>query len=322
MATTAEIQRERRQHPPTPTMRQINPSKFYVQYQGHPIEDLQTFHDITLQQRPNKPIVWFAGDSSLDNKYWVPGSGPGGDSLDVEVPEIYNHTLQRATPKPDVAFWINHILRDKATCINTAVEASMLRERDKNLLPHDEFVRDHIGEDDVLIVSVGCNDIAMKPSFSTIWRMLALAWLTPRSSIDQGSAWSLRYFAHFFGTKIENYVKRLCSKTKPRAVIVCMIYYPLEAHYGQRGWGDKALKFLGYGRDPGKLQAAIRMMFEMGTKTVKVEGTDVIPCKLYEVLDGSNEEDYVERVEPSANGGRKMADMFKILIEGVLKKVS
>lgn len=305
-----------------PTMRKISSSKFYAQYQGHPIEDLHTFHNITLRQRPGKPLIWFAGDSSLDNKYWVPGSGPGGDPLDVEVPEIYNQTLQRATPKPDVAFWTNHVLGDRATCINAAVEASMLRERDKTLLPHDEFVRDHIGKEDVLVVSVGCNDIAMKPTFSTIWRMLALAWLTPRSSIDQGSAWILGYFAHLFGTKTEDYVKRLCSKTKPRAVIICMIYFPLEAQYGQRGWGDTALKFLGYTKNPGKLQAAIKMMFEMGTKTVKVEGTDVIPCKLYDVLDGSNKEDYVERVEPSAIGGRKMAEVFKMLIDGVLKKAS
>ncbi|KAK7187512.1 hypothetical protein DPSP01_003809 [Paraphaeosphaeria sporulosa] len=302
-------------------MPQISPSKFYVQYQGHPIEDLKTFHDITLQQRPDTPKIWLAGDSSLDNKYWVPGSGPGGDPLDVEIPEIYIHTLQRATPKPDVAFWINHVLGNRATCINTAVEASMLRERDKTLLPHDDLIRDHIGKEDVLIVSVGCNDIAMKPTFSTIWRMLALAWLTPRSSIDHGSAWSLGYFAHLFGSKTANYVERLCSRTKPRAVIICMIYFPLEAQYGQRGWGDKALKALGYGRDPRKLQAAIRAMFEMGTKKIKIEGTEVIPCKLYDVLDGSNRADYVERVEPSANGGRKMAGMFKILIDDVLKKV-
>ncbi|KAF9739486.1 hypothetical protein PMIN06_001093 [Paraphaeosphaeria minitans] len=301
-------------------MPQISPSKFYVQYRGHPVEDLETFHNITLQQRPDTPIVWLAGDSSLDNKYWVPGSGPGGDPLDVEVPDIYNHTLQRATPKPDVAFWINHVLGTQATCINTAVEASMLRERDKTLLPHDEFIRDHIGNKDILIVSVGCNDIAMKPTFSTIWRMLALAWLTPRSSIDRRSAWSLGYFGNFFGAKTENYVELLCSETKPRAVIICMIYFPLETQYGQRGWGDKALRALGYGSDPGKLQAAIRAMFEMGTKKVKIEGTEVLPCKLYDVLDGSNRTDYVERVEPSANGGRKMADMFKILIDGVLKK--
>ncbi|KAL1593220.1 hypothetical protein SLS60_010828 [Paraconiothyrium brasiliense] len=301
-------------------MLKINPSRFYVQYQGHPIEDLKAFHGITRQHRPDKPLVWFAGDSSLDNKYWVPGSGPGGEPLNVEIPEIYYHTLERATPKPDVSFWMNYILGDRATCINTAVEASMLRQRDKTLLPQDEFIRDHIGKDDVLVVSVGCNDIAMKPTFSTIWRMLTLAWLTPRSSIDQGSAWILSYFAHLFGTQTEEYINRICLKSKPRAIILCMIYFPLEAKYGQRGWGDIALRCLGYSRDPEKLQAAISTMFELGTNKVKIEGTEVIPCKLYEVLDGTKKEDYVERVEPSAIGGRKMAEKFYTLIDGVLKK--
>lgn len=300
-------------------MSKIKPSKFYAQYQGHPIEDLETFHSITVKQRPDTPIVWLAGDSSLDNKFWVPGSGPGGDPLEVEAPEIYQHTLEPVTPKPDVAFWINHALGDTATCINTSIEASMLRQRDGKLLPQDELIRDHIGEDDVLIVSVGCNDIAMKPTFSTIWLLLVLAWLTPQSSIDDGSASALGYFAELFGAKTEDYIRRMCSKTKPRKVIVCMIYFPLEAKYGQKGWGDTALMALGYGRNPGKLQAAIRTMFKMGTDTIKIEGTEVRHCKLFEVLDGSHKEDYVERVEPSVNGGKKMAATFKELIGGLQK---
>lgn len=152
----------------------INSYAFYGEWKGHPIEALETFHGITRQMRPNKPIVYLAGDSSLDNKYWVPGSGPAGEPLEVAVPEIYHHTLKRTTPKPDVAFWMNHILADSATCLNAAVEASTLRERDDELLPHDEFIRDNVSKDDILVVSVGCNDIAMNPTFSTIWRMLTL----------------------------------------------------------------------------------------------------------------------------------------------------
>ena len=259
-----------------------------------------------------------AGDSSLDNKYWVPGSGPAGDPLDVEVPEIYYHALRQPTPKPDVAFWMNHALGDRATCINAAVEASMLRERDADLLPHDEFIRDNIRKEDVLIVSVGCNDIAMSPSFSTIWRMLALSYLTGSFSIEKGDALCLPYFAHLFGTQTENYINRLCPKTKPRAVVLCMIYFPLEAQYGQEGWADLPLKALGYSRNPGKLQTAIRQMYEMGTKRVKVEGTEVIPCALYESLDGTCKEDYVARVEPSSRGGRKMAEQLMTLIDKII----
>ncbi|KAF1964625.1 hypothetical protein BU23DRAFT_561753 [Bimuria novae-zelandiae CBS 107.79] len=300
--------------------RLVNSSAFYGEWKGHPIEDLATFRNITLQQRPDKPIVYFAGDSSLDNKYWVPGSGPGGDPLEVEVPEIYYHTLSRPTPKPDVAFWMNHMLGSRATCINTAVEASMLRERDDDLLPHDKFIQESIREDDILVASVGCNDIAMSPNFSTMWRMLALAYLTPSSSIAKGNAWCLPHFADLFGRQTENYINRLCSRTKPRAIILCMIYFPLEAQYGQQGWADLPLKALGYSRDPTRLQIAIRKMFEMGPAQVKVEGTTVIPCKLYEVLDGTHQEDYVARVEPSSRGGRKMAELFTSIVNQVLER--
>lgn len=248
----------------------------------------------------------------------MPGSGPGGEPLKVDVPDIYHHLLAVPSLKPDVGMWLNHVLGARATCINAAVEASLLRERKSELLPHDKFIRDHITKDDVLIVSVGCNDIAMRPNFSTIWRMLFLAYLTRQSSVEKGTAWCLSYFARLFGKQTQDYVERLCSKTKPRAVILCMIYFPLEAKYGQKGWADTALKALGYDRNPEKLQAAIKQMYKMGTQKVKVEGTEVIPCPLYEVLDGTCKEDFVARVEPSSEGGRKMASYFVELIEKVL----
>jgi hypothetical protein len=41
-----------------------------------------------------------------------------------------------------------------------------------------------------------------------------------------------------------------------------------------------------------------------------VKGVEVIPVALYEALDGTDTRDYVERVEPSAQGGRKMAELI------------
>ncbi|KAF2682251.1 hypothetical protein K458DRAFT_420164 [Lentithecium fluviatile CBS 122367] len=305
-----------------PTDRKINTSKFYHEWKGHQIDDLERFHATTLQQRPSKPIIYLAGDSSLDNKYWVPSSGPGGEELAVEVPEIYAHALERARPKPDVAFWMNHVLGERATCINAALEESTLRERDGGLLAHDEFIRDNIREEDILIVSVGANDIALRPTTSTMRHMLQLTWLTRRSSITAGTASSLPHFAQLFHNNTEAYITRLTAKTKPRAVIVCMIYFPLEAQYGQKSWADMQLKMLGYERDPGQLQEAIRKMYEMGTCKIRVEGTEVVPCALFEVLDGKKADEYTARVEPSALGGRKMAKRFGALVEGILGRMS
>lgn len=43
-------------------------------------------------------------------------------------------------------------------------------------------------------------------------------------------------------------------------------------------------------------------------RKISIPGTEVIPLPLFNVLDGKNTDDYVARVEPSPQGGRKMAE--------------
>jgi hypothetical protein len=297
----------------------INISRFYQQWKGHPITDVTTFRSISLQQRPEAPIIYLAGDSSLDNKYWVPSSGPHGEPLPVAVPSIYEAVLDRPTPKPDVAFWLNHFMGDRATTLNLAVEESMLRDRDSALLTHDTFIRDNIRAQDILIVSVGANDVALRPKFATMRNMFSLAWLTPNSSLEKGTAWSYSHMVQLFGKHIQAYVSRLVEKQKPRAVIICMIYFPLEAGAGnQPSWADLPLSLLGYNGSPKKLQTAIRRLYDMATKKIEISGTEVIPCALFEAMDGKNADDYVARVEPSSEGGRKMAALLQPILEDLL----
>ncbi|EMC97990.1 hypothetical protein BAUCODRAFT_410290 [Baudoinia panamericana UAMH 10762] len=300
-------------------MLKLNPLPFFANWAGHPVASLATIYAHIRSLRPGKPVIWLAGDSSLDNKAWVPSDGPGGEALPVDVPEIYQDLFDPSQPKPDVAFWLNHLLGSKATAINTAVEATMLRDRDTKLLPHDDFIRDNIGEGDVLVVSVGANDIALSPNASTMRHMFQLAWLTPRSSVERGTASSLTYFKQMFGDQTKAYIERIIEKQKPRAVIVCMIYYPLESSVStQTSWADAQLKSLGYGMYPGQLQAAIKKMYEQATCEMRIEGTTVIPCPLYETMDGKVEADYTSRVEPSVQGGQKMAALFTKLLDNVL----
>jgi hypothetical protein len=122
-----------------------------------------------------------------------------------------------------------------------------------------------------------------------------------------------------FGAKIQDYIARITAKTRPRAVIVCMIYFPLEAEFGQESWAAPQLKALGYNSYPDQLQAAIRAMYKIATKKIEVEGTQIVPCALYEVLDGKSKGGYTARVEPNHQGGRKMAERFVQLIDGILE---
>jgi hypothetical protein len=293
--------------------KKINASRFYGEWKGHPLADVATFRSAILSQRPTQPIIYLAGDSSLDNKAWVSGSSS------VDVPEIYQAVLDKPRPKPDVAFWLNHFLGSRATTLNLAVEESLLRERDHHLLEHDQFIRDNIRAEDILVVSVGANDIALRPNAATARNMFQLAWLTPRFAIEHGLAWPMGYFRKMFKDQVQHYISRMVDKRKPKAVVVCMIYYPLESGASnQSSWADASLKILGYGRNPGQLQTAIAKMYETATTQIEIPGTKIVPCALYECLDGKREEDYTARVEPSTEGGRKMALHLKTLLDPLL----
>jgi len=52
----------------------------------------------------------------------------------------------------------------------------------------------------------------------------------------------------------------------------------------------------------------IEAAYRHGTSKITIEGTEVVPFPLFRVLDGTNTEDYLQRVEPSPQGGKKMAD--------------
>ena len=127
-------------------------------------------------------------------------------------------------------------------CINAAVEESALTDRTTDLLPQDRFIRDHITENDILIVSLGGNDIALKPSISTIFHMLLLTNFNYTTTMenDPGSAWGMSYFTHMFSMGVQSYIERLLKdRPKPAKIVVCMIYYPDERETGS--WADRTL---------------------------------------------------------------------------------
>ena len=103
---------------------------------------------------------------------------------------------------------------------------------------------------DVLVISIGGNDIALAPSLKTIFSMAGLNWFTSLSSIrESNTGWGIGHLEKLFRCGIENYIKRLCEKAKPSKVLVCMIYYPSE--YNEESppsWADPLLSILGYNR--------------------------------------------------------------------------
>lgn len=76
-----------------------------------------------------------------------------------------------------------------------------------------------------------------------------------------------------FGDKVKEYIQKLTSKKKPKKVLVCMIYYPDLKRTGS--WADNTLDLLGYDEnsDPSKLQGIISRLYDLGTSSIKLEGT-------------------------------------------------
>eukprot|EP00604_Paraphysomonas_vestita_P003204 CAMPEP_0174821870 /NCGR_PEP_ID=MMETSP1107-20130205/10679_1 /TAXON_ID=36770 /ORGANISM="Paraphysomonas vestita, Strain GFlagA" /LENGTH=140 /DNA_ID=CAMNT_0016039409 /DNA_START=634 /DNA_END=1056 /DNA_ORIENTATION=- len=107
----------------------------------------------------------------------------------------------------------------------------------------------------------------------------------------------------------------MTSKTRPKYIFVCMIYY-LDETPGN-SWAEIALSALQYNQNPKKLQLLISRLFELATKQIQIPGTTVIGIPLFQVLNGKDSNDYVQRVEPSAIGGKKMGSF---IISEVMKQ--
>ena len=310
----------------------INTATFYSEYSGHDTDFLKLLHD-ELRRSPagTRAAIFLAGDSSLDNKYWF---NDRADALNG-----YERVLNPPYMKQDVAYWLNaelvrRGLGNELFCLNAAVEASSLNSRSFcSLLPQDRLIRDNITSRDYVIISVGGNDLALTPVLATVANLVPLLCCTPQWCIDNaacacppnlhvdlgccgcglpgclvspfGCPPGLAYFVDLFGNRVRDYVLRMLGGARPKQVVVCAIYY-LDVH-GRGSWADCFLQAMCYDCAPSRLQSAIRQVFELATRRIRIPGVDVHAFPLFEVLDGSDTRDYAQRVEPSPRGGAKMA---------------
>ena len=315
---------------------------FYWEYHGHKPEHLTAARSALLRDKPDLGFVYFLGDSSLDNKHWIlPQSGhldrerPRGNNI-APACNGWEHVVAQGRMVEDVAYHLNAAIAARRgtvpplAALNCAVEESTVGARaGGRLLPQDAWCGTHLTARDTLVVSLGGNDIALRPSGGTICNITTLMMLGSASKFeavreDSGGGGASRslpcgmaHFVDLFGAKVQAYIERVLaeseSKQLPKRIIVCMIYFLDEEAGGS--WADTTLKLLGYNTNPAKLQALIRTIFELATRAIAIEGVEVVGMPLFEVLDGKDHGDYVARVEPSSVGGRKIAEA---LLEVVL----
>ena len=311
---------------------------YYNEYHGHRVSDLMEVENSLriLKGGKESTLIFLAGDSSLDNKHWFDDTGIAVNG--------YDHILDPPISKLDIAHWLNVDILELGmgtsfVAINAAVEESTVGLRSwGRLLPQDEFIRDSIQSNDVLVLSVGGNDIALRPSFCTIANILLLICCTTNSCLEHCTCGTslpcddycagcstgclsntlafplgYGYMIHLFSTRIQHYILNMTSKQRPKKILICMIYYPDETATGS--WADVALKGLGYDSNPRKLQTLIRKMFRDATRRIVIPGSEVIAVPLFAALNGKISSDYSQRVEPSAVGGHKMS---RLILSGIL----
>jgi len=213
---------------------------------------------------------------------------------------------------PDVAHQINALtveMGHNLACINCAVEESTISARSPPvLMEQDRLVQKSVREGvDFVVICSGGNDVVLRPTLSTIASLISLLCCSSESSLADGSAWGLNHFVSLFRDAYGDYIRRLCVN-KPKAVVVCMVYYPQHSLPGVHSWADGSLGMMGYNRDPENLKRVMQAVFNFAVKRITPpEGTILIPLALYDVLDPGSAVDYIERVEPSKEGGAKMA---------------
>eukprot|EP00055_Hartaetosiga_balthica_P017395 m.116188 g.116188 ORF g.116188 m.116188 type:complete len:320 (+) comp9302_c0_seq8:256-1215(+) len=300
----------------------VDSGEFYEEYHGHNVGLLGK----VVRGLRQSTRLFLVGDSSFDNKHWFFTDKPfysksetvrsGVGNFLAPALNGYEDILSPTIMVKDVSYWLNkeceeRSIGSKVAAVNCAIEESSVGERHDGLLAQDEFVADTITDNDILLVSVGGNDIALKPNGWTIMSMVGLTYLTPTWMIKKfKTAIGIGHLRSLFKSQIEAYIHRILAKrdVKPRAVAVCMIYYPCVKG---DGWASAMLNRIGYFDNPQKFQSVIKLIYEQATSNILLDGDiPVIPVPLFEALDPTDEGDYECQVEPSVVGGHKMATLI------------
>lgn len=307
-------------------MSMIEAGRYYSTYHGHRTDLIEKALKSLRDSHDDSSIaIFLAGDSSLDNKTWLFNQGAPADHwrpASAHAPAVngYEEILRPPRMVCDVTFWMNQILADmraNAFVVNTAIEATLLAARVGGvqccvfptcggLYDQDYLIQERIRPCDMLVISIGGNDIALAPSIFTVVA-LVLLMLTPWPLL----VWfhpGVLYFILMFRYQVQCYAEKLTSVTRPAKIGICMIYNLDEKNTDS--WANMALCALCYCCCPSVLQNRINLAFELGIARIKVPGTEVVPIRLADALDGKCSEDYHQRVEPSVIGGQKMARLI------------
>ena len=315
----------------------ISSEEYFAEYHGHKLSHLKTalieLRGCAPQVR-RRPIVFLMGDSTLDNKFWLracPRMAAGGG---------YERFISPPLVVPDVTSCLIAALSSEMglshTVLNCAVEESTLQGRVVRQVgssgppqltrPHDIFAAQACGAvtGDIMVLSLGGNDIVLSPSLSTIAALVGTLHCASISALESGTAWGFNTLIKLFRDDMQTYINALYNAgARPSTIIVLFPYLPERAgSLTQSSWADTSLKLLGYDAAPENLERVMRAVYKRATCLLQPppmasQSTRIIPVALFDgVLDStSGSGDFIARVEPSAKGSAKIAHRLAKIIK-------
>jgi hypothetical protein len=302
----------------------LSTEAFYRPYHGHTPAELEVVANaLRAHGGGRRSIVWLAGDSSLDNKFWL------DDARKIPAANGLASVFSPPHTPPDIAAHLNILLASELPtfgCVNAAVEESTLGGRGSALSrgapflssAQDALLARCLEAGDVIVASAGGNDVVLKPAVSTVAALGAVLALGSDAGIDSGAACGMGTLVALFKREMEAYLAALTAATKPVCALALFPYFPGVTG---NGWADTSLSLMGYTGNPARLQRVMRAVYKLATQQLVVPGVTVVPLALFDVLDANEEGDYVARVEPSAKGGAKMARAIVDAVKGALGRL-
>lgn len=302
------------------------------------------------QEDSDAPLIFMAGDSTLYNRHWVAHNRhaqadvessfhkPKAEPVDKGLAQFLKEEDQFQLK--DMTYWVSYWLRSKTPTgsspgvINVSVEERALKDSvddfpKPEIARQDQLVRENLRSNDTLLVSIGGNDILLKPD---IWMISAAAWmwLVMKVGHVDRHTWGIRTFVGIFKDKVQDYIFSLLPEDNakwPHKIMVMFPYLPSYDKVKQSGhsdgghsqgseWASPILEKIGYFDEAkrGQMVQVMREVYrqsyalqrELTQKLAKIKPENpprVIMFAGYKWLDGSVPDAYEALVEPNILGG-------------------
>jgi len=304
---------------------------FYAEHCGHPYSYLKLIH--LYLKRTKSQFIWLVGDGTIDNKHWLYTMNKKKlgamhhEDYTRDAVNGYGDVLNPRRMVMDVNYWMNVELEKIAphmASINFAIDETGVSERvddikgwvktsKAKMKPQDQHVIDYVGPRDTIVCSVGGFDIAGWPSSKTIGSIISVLGLGNEKTISDGTAMGMAQLIKIFKDKTQAYIELLTSKTRPKRVVISMVYY-LDENADFQGWASNTFSIVGASAasrlDLNKLRLIVKSVYKLATCQIKIPGIEIIPCPLFDVLDGKDSRDYACFTQPSIQGSGKIARKY------------